>query len=81
MELRERLPGDLGDESGWGPDPDSRPADQDGVRRVSLHESFNFDRDLVTLPAQRDELFGDFGQQNTVSRSCRSPRPFCSPKA
>ena len=59
---REVLAGEFGEESGSGPDPDSGHADQDGVKRVSLHEPFNLDGDLVPLAAERGELFGELGE-------------------
>lgn len=60
----EVLAGDFGEESGGGPDPDSWHADQDGVKRVSLHGSFNLDCDLVALASERGELFGEFGEHD-----------------
>lgn len=42
----ERLMGDLGQESGGGPDADSRHAGQDRPKRVSKYQLFNFGSDL-----------------------------------
>ncbi len=50
--------GDFGQESGGGPDADSRHAGQDRPKRVSKHQPLNFSGDFVTLLAQGGELLG-----------------------
>ena len=55
---RKGLAGDLGEKSGCDPDADSGHAHQDRVKRVGLHEFFDHCGDLVTLPMQARELFG-----------------------
>lgn len=50
--------GDFGQESGGGPDADSRHAGQDRPKRVSEHQSLDFGGDLVALLAQGGELLG-----------------------
>ena len=44
--------GDFGQESGGGPDADSRHAGQDRPKRVSKHQLFHFGSDLVALLTQ-----------------------------
>ena len=48
--------GDLGEESGCGPDTDSGHTGQDRVKRVSKNSLFYRKRHLVSLLTQRDEL-------------------------
>lgn len=48
--------GDLGEESGCGPDTDSGHTGQDRVKRVSKNSLFYLKRHLVSLLTQRDEL-------------------------
>ena len=48
--------GDLGEESGCGPDTDSGHTGQDRVKRVSKNSLFYLKRHLVSLLMQRDEL-------------------------
>ena len=55
---RKGLAGDLGEKFGCDPDADSGHAHQDRVKRVGLHEFFDHCGDLVTLPMQARELFG-----------------------
>jgi hypothetical protein len=50
--------GDFREESGGGPDADSRHAGQDRPKMVCMHPLFNFPRNLVALFAQRCELLG-----------------------
>lgn len=50
--------GDLGQESGCGPDADSRHAGQDRPKRVSKHQSLHFGSDLVALLTQGRKLLG-----------------------
>ncbi|CAJ2810216.1 transposase domain protein [Burkholderia pseudomallei] len=47
---------DLGQESGGGPDADSRHAGQDRPKRVCKHEAFDFACNFVALLAQGGEL-------------------------
>lgn len=49
---------DLCEESGCGPDADSRHAGQDRPKRVGMYKAFDFAGDLVTLFAQGGELLG-----------------------
>ncbi|AGK47221.1 transposase domain protein [Burkholderia thailandensis MSMB121] len=50
--------GDFGQESGSGPDADSRHAGQDWPKRVSKHQPLNFGSDFATLLAQGGKLLG-----------------------
>lgn len=54
----EGLVRDFGQESGSGPDADSGHAGQDRVKRVQMHQAFDFTGDLVALLQQGGELFG-----------------------
>ncbi len=56
--------GDFGQESGGGPDADSRHAGQDRPKRVSMHQPLNFGGDFVTLLAQGGELLGQAGHDD-----------------
>ena len=44
------------EESGCGPDADSRHAGQDRMKRVGKHQALNFFRYLVALDAQSRQL-------------------------
>ncbi len=55
--------GDFGQESGGGPDADSRHPGQDRPKRVSMHQPLNFGGDFVTLLAQGGELLGQAGRE------------------
>src|SRR6202011_5348568 len=49
---REGAACDIDQESRSGPNPDSRHARQDRMKRVSKHEALNFLRDFLTLYSQ-----------------------------
>lgn len=59
--------GDLGEESGCGPDTDSGHAGQDRVKRVSKNPLFYLKCHLVSLLTQCDELECQTWQNNDSS--------------
>lgn len=56
--------GNFGQESGGGPDADSRHAGQDQPKRVSNHQSFNLGSDFVALLTQGCKLLGQTGHDD-----------------
>jgi hypothetical protein len=54
-------------ESRSGPDPDSRHAGQDRVKRVSKHEPLNFLRHFIALDAQSRQLLRQARQDDAGS--------------
>ncbi|KWF38600.1 hypothetical protein WL88_25325 [Burkholderia diffusa] len=56
--------GNFGQESGGGPDADSRHAGQDRPKRVSKHQSFNLSSDFVALLTQGRKLLGQTGHDD-----------------
>ena len=57
--------GDFGEDSCAGPDADAGHRGQDLVKRVGLHQSLDLTGDLVALPAQCQELLGQFRQHDS----------------
>lgn len=51
-------------ESGRGPDPDSRHAGQDRVKRVSKHQALDFLRHLIALDTQSRQLLRETRQDD-----------------
>lgn len=61
---REVFTGDFVEDSCAGPDADAEHRAQGPFKRMGLHESFDLSRDHVALPAQGQELLGQFGQHD-----------------
>ena len=74
----EVLAGDFGEDACAGPDADAGHRGQDLVKRVGLHQGLDLGGDLVSLPAQRQELLG-LSTARSRPRRCRQPPPFTGP--